>query len=166
MDPSHSPSKSGKNTGMGTFMKQTIVIGIGNSGRRDDGLGWAFLEEIEQKWPELCDFEYRYQLQIEDAELISHYERVLFVDADLNQHKRGFEFRPVRALAGASFTTHEMSPGNVLDLCQKIYNKSPDCFLLAISGISFELELGLSETGERNLLNSLLYLEKEFMISG
>ncbi len=147
-------------------MKRTVIIGIGNSGRQDDGLGWAFLEEIEQKWPDLDKLEYRYQLQIEDAELISHYERVLFVDADLNQHEQGFEIRPVQAMAGTSFTTHEMSPGNVLDLCQKIYKKSPDCFILAISGVSFELELGLTETGERNLLSSLLYFGKEFMVSG
>ncbi len=147
-------------------MKRTVIIGIGNSGRQDDGLGWTFLEEIEQKWPDLYTLEYRYQLQIEDAELISHYERVLFVDADLNQHKRGFEFRPVPALPGTSFTTHEMSPGNVLDLCQKIYTKSPDCFILAISGVSFELELGLTDTGARNLLNSLYYFEKEFLVTG
>jgi len=147
-------------------MKRTVIIGIGNSGRGDDGLGWAFLEEIEQKWQDLFDFEYRYQLQIEDAELISHYERVLFVDADLNQHKRGFEFRLLPALARTSFTTHEMSPENVLDLCQKIYTKSPDCFILAISGVSFELELGLTENGARNLLNSLYYFEKEFLVSG
>lgn len=147
-------------------MKSTLIIGIGNSGRQDDGLGWAFLEEIEQKSQDLCDFEYRYQLQIEDAELISHYERVLFVDADLNQHKQGFEFRPVPALSGTSFTTHEMSPGNVLDLCQKIYTKSPDCYMLAISGVSFELELGLTDTAARNLLHSLHFFEKEFLASG
>lgn len=147
-------------------MKKTVIIGIGNSGRQDDGVGWAFLEEIEQKWQDLCDFEYRYQLQIEDAELISHYDRVLFVDADLTQHKQGFEFRPVPALAGTSFTTHEMSPGNILDLCQKIYTKSPDCFILAISGVSFELELGLTDIGARNLLQSLSYFEKEFLVSG
>ncbi len=147
-------------------MKSTVIIGIGNSGRQDDGLGWAFLEEIEQKWQDLCYFEYRYQLQIEDAELISHYERVLFVDADLNQHKQGFEFRPLTALSGTSFTTHEMRPENVLDLCQKIYAKSPDCFILAISGVSFELKLGLTDTGARNLLHSIYYFEKEFLTSG
>lgn len=146
-------------------MKRTVIIGIGNSGRQDDGLGWTFLEEIEQKWPDLYKLEYRYQLQIEDAELISHYDRVLFVDADLTEHEQGFEFRPVLALAGTSFTTHEMSPGNVLDLCQKIYTKSPDCFILAISGVSFELELGLTDTGARNLLHSLNYFEKEFLVS-
>ena len=26
--------------------KQTMVLGIGNSGRQDDGLGWAFLELV------------------------------------------------------------------------------------------------------------------------
>jgi hypothetical protein len=38
--------------------------------------------------------------------------------------------------------------------------------MLAISGVSFELELGLTDTAARNLLNSLYYFEKEFLVSG
>lgn len=146
-------------------MKRTLVIGIGNSGRQDDGLGWVFLEKIEQKMPDLCDFEYRYQLQIEDAELISHYERVLFVDADLNQHQRGFEIQPVQALAGNGFTSHELSPGTVLYLCEKIYKRCPDCLVLAISGNSFDLEIGLTTLGKINLESALIFFKKDYLTS-
>ena len=59
---------------------KTIVIGIGNNGRQDDGLGWMFLDFLDEQNANI-DLEYRYQLQIEDADLISNYDTVIFVDA-------------------------------------------------------------------------------------
>ena len=58
----------------------TLVIGIGNKGRNDDGLGWNFAAFIEQMRLPKVSIEYRYQLQIEDAYLISQYERIFFAD--------------------------------------------------------------------------------------
>ncbi|RLD75788.1 MAG: Ni/Fe hydrogenase, partial [Bacteroidetes bacterium] len=60
---------------------KTIVFGIGNIGRQDDGLGWLFLDHLKEKQFNHLDLEYRYQLQIEDAELICNYDTVIFVDA-------------------------------------------------------------------------------------
>ena len=42
-----------------------LIIGIGNSGRADDGLGWAYLDAIASLDLEEIDTEYKYQLQIE-----------------------------------------------------------------------------------------------------
>ena len=58
-------------------LDKIIIIGVGNSGRQDDGLGWAFLDEIKRKFPGI-KIEYKYQLQIEDADLISSYDTVFF----------------------------------------------------------------------------------------
>ena len=44
-----------------------LIIGIGNSSRGDDGLGWAFLDTISQMQPLPGQLEYRYQLVVEDA---------------------------------------------------------------------------------------------------
>ena len=57
---------------------KTLLFGIGNSGRSDDGLGWEFLDKIKPNFPIDFDMEYRYQLQIEDAELAKQYQRVMF----------------------------------------------------------------------------------------
>ena len=64
--------------------KKTLLIGIGNYGRADDALGWKFIDEFSDR-DDLYDFEYRYQLQIEDAELVTKYEKVIFVDASHQQ---------------------------------------------------------------------------------
>ncbi|PSR08953.1 MAG: Ni/Fe hydrogenase, partial [Bacteroidetes bacterium] len=59
-----------------------LLLGIGNSGRADDGLGWAFAEAFSDQ-ADLFEVELRYQLQIEDALLISTYQRVVIVDASV-----------------------------------------------------------------------------------
>ncbi|MBS1792853.1 MAG: hydrogenase maturation protease [Acidobacteria bacterium] len=134
---------------------QILLIGIGNSGRRDDGLGWAFLERLEKMRPENVTVEYRYQLQIEDAELISHYARVLFVDADTAVHENGFAITSVEPLSAPSYTSHRLTPEAVLALAQKLYRSAPECRLLGITGRSFELAIGLTPEAEENLRKAL-----------
>ena len=69
-----------------------LIIGIGNSGRKDDGLGWLMLDFIKKKFFNI-DCLYRYQLQIEDAAILSHYPTVVFVDATRDNTENGFFFR-------------------------------------------------------------------------
>jgi Ni,Fe-hydrogenase maturation factor len=69
--------------------KDIIVLGIGNTGRQDDGLGWLFLDRLKEAGFEGA-MEYRYQLQVEDAELISRYSQVIFVDASKTDLSNGF----------------------------------------------------------------------------
>ena len=133
------------------MMKKLLIIGIGNEGREDDGLGWRFLEAIEDGLPRGVEIEYRYQLQVEDAELVSHYRRVVFVDADNAPHAGGYLFQRLVPAAAPSYTSHRLAPAAVLDLARTLYGKVPECRLLAISGKSFSLALGLTETAERNL---------------
>ena len=71
-----------------TDSTRILLIGIGNSGRGDDGLGWKFTELVERSGYNFFDCEYRYQLQIEDTVLISKYDTVLFVDASQAALKR------------------------------------------------------------------------------
>ena len=142
-------------------MKNALIIAIGNSGREDDGLGWQFLDKIENLLPENVDLEYRYQLQVEDAELISHYRKIIFVDADLTQHEKGYQLTAVEPISSNSYTSHQISPGTVLDLARTLYQKNPDCHILGISGSSFELKIGLTDTGEKNLEKAVENFQKE-----
>lgn len=138
-----------------------LLIGIGNAGRRDDGLGWAFIDFWEPRLLEGWDCEYRYQLQVEDAQLIATYDRVYFVDADRRMHSEGFLFTEVFPEMENSFTSHELTPSTVMHLCQEIYNQKPEAYLLGISGVEFELENGLSETALENLSEAIAFFESE-----
>lgn len=139
--------------------KSQLLVGIGNSGRGDDGLGWAFVETIEKKDKFLGDTVLRYQLQVEDAELISRYEEVIFVDAFEGESKDGFLYKECLPTKDFSFTTHRLPPETVLYLCQELYQKKPKAHLLLIDGIKWKLEIGLSEVAKQNLDSALTFFE-------
>ena len=132
-----------------------LVIGIGNSGRADDGLGWAFLDAIESMRLDDTDVEYKYQLQIEDADLISQYQEVLFVDASNNQHPDGFAIYPLAPALGFTFSTHALEPAVIVGLCKEMYTDLPECRMLEITGEEWELKIGLSDIAKRNLKHAL-----------
>ena len=140
-----------------------LIIGIGNSGRVDDGLGWAFIDRIKDIVPDNFSCVYKYQLQIEDAELLSHYSIVYFVDAHIEQWENGYKVIPCYPKDTYSFSTHELSPETVLFLSSTIYNKIPEAYILGISGHSFELEIGLSDKAKENLSNALNYFNEKIL---
>ncbi len=140
--------------------KKTVIIGIGNSGRGDDGLGWSFLDEIKPFLGNDTDIEYRYQLQIEDAELISHYKEVYFVDAHKEVFPNGFNLSVCRPKGDHSFSTHALNPEVVMAISKSIYNKTPDSYILGISGEKFGLHIGLSQFAKHNLEFALMYFKE------
>jgi len=140
---------------MKEYGNKILIIGIGNCGRADDALGWTFIDKIKEYLPDNYDYEYKYQLQVEDAELISHYDVVYFVDAHKEQFDKGFTWGEGHPIATHSFSTHELDPGTVLYLSKSIYDELPKSYILGISGLSFELKIGLSDKAKENLSHAL-----------
>jgi hydrogenase maturation protease len=136
--------------------KRILLLGIGNYGRTDDALGWKFIDTFSSH-DDIFDLEYRYQLQIEDAELISQYETVIFVDAVRKETKQGYEFYECKPAMGSSFTTHKLEPEMVLWLADDLYGKQPKAYVMAIEGISWELHNGLSNNAQKNLNNAVTF---------
>lgn len=129
---------------------KTLWIGIGNSGRQDDGLGWAFLDKANHT--ELPgQKEYRYQLQIEDADLIRRFDQIIFVDATKEELPHGFVMHRIGQGEEVAFTTHALSPESVLALCRDVYGRMPKAWILAISGRKWNIGEGLSQVAEENL---------------
>ena len=139
---------------------KTLLIGIGNSARQDDGLGWAFVEKVEQEGLYMGDCLYRFQLNLEDAELISRYDQVIFVDAHKGEVNNGFSCSRCLPNAGADFSTHQLSPESVLYLCQQLYEQQPRVWVLGIQGYQWELREGLSVKGQENLRRALTWFGK------
>jgi len=142
------------------FGPETLLIGIGNNGRADDGLGWAFLDRVQQEMDFPGQLEYRYQLQVEDAELISRAERVVFVDSYQGGLPGGFQWKPCEPAADVEFTSHVLPPGVILQLSRDLYGKSPPADLLLIQGRSWDLHTGLSTAAERHLERAVQFLSK------
>lgn len=142
---------------------KSLMIGIGNCGRSDDGLGWAFVEAVEKGGDFPGDTLLRYQLQVEDADLISQYDQVIFVDAYQGGLEDGYTFKKCLAAKDFSFTTHRLPPETVLYLCQELYQKNPNAYMLLIDGEKWELEIRLSELGQKNLQKALNFFEEEII---
>ena len=137
-----------------------LVLGIGNSGRQDDGLGWMFLDKIKDSLPHNYDCEYRYQLQIEDAELISKYDTVYFVDAHKDQFDEGYILKECFPKSGQGFTTHQLPPESVLYLTEKLYMAQPKAYILGISGQQFDLHIGLTDMASSNLSKAIIFFDQ------
>lgn len=135
-----------------------LLIGIGNYGRADDALGWRFADDISAQ-TDLFDIEYRYQLQVEDAELITQYEQVIFVDACHHSLPDGYSYFECQPAPAENFTTHTLAPQNVLWICHELFGYSPTCFVLAIGGNNWELRNGMSEVAKENLEKALVFFK-------
>ncbi|HOI33184.1 MAG: hydrogenase maturation protease [Bacteroidales bacterium] len=144
-----------------------LIFGYGNPGRQDDGLGAAFIEKMEQ-WVEKMGWnnltlDTNYQLNIEDAEQIAAYDYVFFVDASIEPIEQ-FSFTKVEPSdAKVEFTMHAVSPAFVLDLCRKLFSRTPETWLLHLKGYHWEFEEKLSE-GAKNNLEAALEFFQQYLI--
>ena len=143
------------------FGPDTVLFGIGNSGREDDGLGWAFLDRVERETEFPGRLKYRYQLQIEDAESVSRADGVLFVDSYQGDLPGGFQWKRCEPSAGIEFTSHQLPPGAILHLCRVLYGKLPPSQLLLIAGRSWHLRSGLSPEARLNLDHAVRFFRDQ-----
>ena len=136
---------------------RVLVLGYGNPGRQDDGLGPAVAARIDSLgWPNLTAFD-NYQLTIEDAMDVAEHDVVWFVDAA----KTGPSPYDVHELEPAStieFTSHIVRPESILAIARQLYGGAPQAFLLAIRGYEFEFIEALTPGAMENLHEALAML--------
>ncbi len=142
--------------------KNTHIFGIGNSARQDDGLGWAFLDELQKKEKFQGEIHYCYQLNIEDAEIVADADKVIFVDACEDNIKEGYKIEKCQPDGKITYTTHALDPEAILALCNEVYGKIPEAYVLKIKGYNWELDEKLSESARKNLQGALS-LVSEFL---
>jgi len=136
---------------------RVLVLGYGNPGRQDDGLGPAAAAEIEKlDWPGVTARD-NYQLVIEDAVDIAEHEVVWFVDAA----RSGGEPYEVLRLAPAfdvAFSSHLVKPETLLAIAEQYYGKSPEAYLVGIRGYEFEFLEGLTDHARSNLAQAMVLI--------
>jgi len=138
---------------------RVLVLGYGNTGREDDGLGPAAAAQIQQLgWRNVTVLD-NYQLVIEDSADVAAADVVWFVDAS----KTCPEPYVVKSLSPslyAEFTTHVVQPEVILALAQMYYGKSPQAYLMGIRGYQFEFREGLTARAAQNLVSAAAALTK------
>lgn len=138
-----------------------LVLGYGNPGRCDDGLGPALAHEIAARGLAGVRTESAYQLALEDAALAAEHDVVVFADAS-RTGAGPFEFREAAPLVRHEFTTHALSPEAVLGVARDVLAARPRAWVLAIRGESFDaFGEGLSPAAAANLAAAVEFLDRE-----
>ncbi len=134
-----------------------LVLGYGNPGRQDDGLGPAVAAGIDSLgWPNLTTFD-NYQLNIEDAMDVAAHDVVWFVDA-AKAGPSPYAVHEVLPAPAVEFTSHIVRPEAIMAIARQCYGKSPPAFLLAIRGYEFEFVEALTPEATDNLRAALAML--------
>ncbi len=136
-----------------------LLIGFGNPGRADDGLGPAAAEYFEKKNLPGVTVECDYQLTVEDCAAAAQNDIVIFVDASVNC-REPFVFEPLKPKESGSFSSHSVEPAEVLALAKKLFNSNVKGFVLGIRGYTFDMfEEKMTEKAGYNLQKAVEFLE-------
>jgi hydrogenase maturation protease len=154
-------------------LKNKILIqAIGNPSRGDDALGPLLIEQTETWWdleksqtPLSLEFEWAYQLQIEQCEQWSHFDQIIVIDAHCNlAADKTFEWTELKPLPELSdiglISSHQVGPEAILTLNHYHYpQQNPRVFLLGVRGIDFDLKEELSAEAQVSLISALAFLK-------
>lgn len=137
--------------------KRTLILGYGNPGRQDDGLGEAFIQRLSIH-PVDATLESDYQLSVETAYDLQHFDQIIFVDASY-QSEPPFQFTKLYASEKHPLGSHSVSPEALLQLCKTLYKHEPVAYLLAIRGHEFDrFEEQLSTQANHNCEQAIKFI--------
>lgn len=138
--------------------RRILVLGYGNPGRRDDGLGPAAAEAIEALALDGVRTSANYQLMIEDASDASESDVVIFIDA-AKSGAEPYSIAPVVPATNVSaFASHVVAPELILGLSGRVYGHVPHGSLVGIRGYDFAFEEGLTREARSNLACALAHI--------
>jgi hydrogenase maturation protease len=133
--------------------KGILVIGYGNPGRRDDGLGPALCERLEHLNPPGVSVATAFQLAIEHADLAAKHAVVVFADAATDiEDGAPFYLRRVEPAPERTHFAHSVLPETVLYLANQCFGARPSAWVLGIRPEDLEtFGEGLTPQAEANL---------------
>ena len=136
---------------------RVLVIGYGNPGRGDDGLGPALAQAIGAMGLAGVQVEVDYQLSVDHAAPIAAQDVVVFADAMLGLAEP-FHFAPLEGQA-EGLGSHQVSPQAAMELAGLLFGHQPKAWVLGMAGAAFgEVKEGLSDVATRNLALALAHL--------
>jgi hydrogenase maturation protease len=143
---------------MTSAIRPVLILGYGNPGRRDDGLGPALADAAIAMGIEGVTVVNATQLHVEHAALIAEHDVAILADADVSC-PAPFVFRPLEAREEVPFTTHLLSPEVLLTLAHRYYDAKARGYLLGIRGYEFDgFGEELSERARKNLDAAVRFL--------
>ena len=128
----------------------TLVIGYGNPLRGDDGVGWVAAQRLAERVdPAHVAAMGVHQLMPELAETISRVDRVIFIDAAVNQPPGYLSSRIVEPGDANRLMAHHLSPEGLLALSLRLFHRCPKAHLLTVGGENFDHRDDISPAVDR-----------------
>jgi hydrogenase maturation protease len=125
-------------------LPRALLIGYGNPGRGDDGLGPAFAQRIADKKLPGLSVEIDFQLMADHSLTISQHDLVIFVDATVACDDP-FIFTELTDVTPQNLGSHSVTPEAAVALSRLLFQTTPRAFVLGIAGDHVgEIEEGLS----------------------
>ena len=119
-------------------MNRVLIIGIGNTLRRDDGIGVVTVERLNETLHDSgVEILIRQQLTPELAQDISEADKVIVIDADQGETPGEVNERRITPMKDQVFT-HKLDPATLLACSRELYGKCPETFLITVTGESFD----------------------------
>jgi hydrogenase maturation protease len=149
-------------------MPRSLIIGYGNIDRADDGVAYEAINTLRRRQGreplgeentgleelgEEVDSIFLSQLTPELMELLCDYDRVVFVDAHVNEDNGIKNLHCVDVLPEytPASLTHHLTPGMLLALIKAVYQRELIGHLVSIRGYDFGFHRNLS-AGTRALM--------------
>jgi hydrogenase maturation protease len=143
---------------MGERTGRILLIGYGNPGRLDDGLGPALAAEVERLGLPEVTVDSDYQLTVEDAGAVAQHDVVIFADAAV-RGPEPFGFERIEPRSAVSFSSHSVEPAAVLALARDLFGSRARGYCLGIRGYEFnEYQERLSERARANLASAVSFI--------
>lgn len=136
-----------------------LVLGYGNTLRRDDGVGPRVAEAIEAlDLPGVktlsCGL-----LTPELADPISRTRKVIFVDASVDA-PQGVQLRPLSAADSAQILAHAADPRTLLALAHDVFGRAPEAWWLTIPAENLGIGEELSEKAQRGVAKAIQQIQE------
>lgn len=149
-------------------MHSWLIIGIGNTLRRDDGAGWLLAERLAA-WLRATKVAVELlcvqQLTPDLAEEIAESPASAIIFADVSVSAAAAQVAPLTAAATAAAGSHQLSPAMLLLLCETLYDRRLPAWLATVPGVDFGHGEGLSLVAEEGL-GGVGRMAEEIMMNG
>ena len=146
---------------MKNYGHRVLLIGYGNPGRLDDGLGPALVERLQAKALPGLDLDADYQLSPEDALAVAGHDVAIFADAAVAGPEPFCFARIGSDGASSGLGSHSVEPAEVAALARELFGAATATYALGIRGYAFDaFGEGLSKQAACNLARASEFIEE------
>ncbi len=139
---------------------EILLIGFGNPGRLDDGLGPAAAAALEALQLPGVTVDSDYQLTVEDAEAAARHRVAILVDA-AEVGPEPFSVRRLTPGRELSFSTHSVSAEAVIGMARSLFAGEVVGYIVGVRGYAFNaFAERLSERAQANLDQAVAWLSR------